>query len=71
MMIYFLSLICEYRLIFNRVLEYTNSLATFSFDLVGAKEKVTKKKTPIGGISRSAEREEAFAASTAQTFEKV
>ena len=37
-----------------------NSLATFSFDHIGAKEKVNKKKS-AEDISRSAEREEGFA----------
>jgi hypothetical protein len=45
-------------------------LPTFSFGTRGAKEKVIKKKTPRG-VSRSAEREEGYAPSTAQAFEKA
>jgi len=33
-------------------LDCVNSLATFSFDTVGAKEKVIKKKTPIREFRR-------------------
>jgi hypothetical protein len=45
-------------------------LATFSFDTIGAKKKVRKKETPRI-VSPPAGGEEAYAASTAQTFEKV
>ena len=45
-------------------------ISHFSFDTSGAKEKFAKENADKG-VSRSAEREEAYAASTAQTFEKV
>jgi hypothetical protein len=45
-------------------------LSRFLFDTVGAKRKLWKEKRRKG-ISRSAEREEGYAPSTAKTFEKV
>ena len=44
-------------------------LAAFSFDVIGAKEKANKKKS-AEKYSRSAEREEGYAPSTAPPFEK-
>jgi len=44
-------------------------LAAFFFDHTGAKKKAIKKETP-GVVSRSAEREEGSAPSTAPPFEK-
>jgi hypothetical protein len=46
-------------------------LIAFSFGVVGAKEKALQKEKRRIEISRSAEREEGYAPSTAQTFEKV
>ena len=54
----------------NVSLNSTKSLVAFSFGNVGAKEKAHKKKSAEKGISRSVEREEASAASTAPPFEK-
>ncbi len=54
-----------------KVSNWINLLAAFSFGNVGAKEKANKKKSAKKRISRSAEREESYAPSTAQTFEKV
>ena len=46
------------------------SIATFSFDTVVAKEKVIKKKSAERNFSTSAEVEEGSAPSTAPPFEK-
>ena len=48
----------------------TNSMPHFSFDTAGAKEKFAKENAERR-ISRSAEREEVSATSTAQAFEKA
>ena len=54
------------------LLIYTNaSMPLFSLTQQAQRKKLGKKETPFLEISRSAEREEAYAASTAQTFEKV
>jgi len=50
-------------------LHCTNPLAAFFFDHTGAKKKAIKKETPKV-VSRSAEREEGYAPSTAPPFEK-
>ena len=58
----------------NNIIETVDckkSLATFSFDQIGAKEKVNKKKNAKKDISTPAGVEEAYAASTAQTFKTV
>jgi hypothetical protein len=44
--------------------------SAFSFDQVGAKEKAWQKEKRRRGVSRSAEREEGCAPSTAPPFEK-
>ena len=54
----------------NSSLNGTKSTNHFFFDTTGAKKKFTKRNAERG-ISPSAEGEEAYAASTAQTFEKV
>ena len=48
----------------------SNLLATFSLQEEGAKKKLSKRNAERE-ISPSADGEEAYAASTAQTFEKV
>ena len=54
----------------NRDFVLQESLAAFSFAEKGAKEKAFKKKTPLGGVSPSADGEEGFAPSTCVTFLK-
>ena len=49
-------------------LKCIKSLAAFSFDHIGAKEKANKKKNAVEGISSPAGDEEAYAASTAPSF---
>ena len=55
----------------NRRDACTDSLATFSFGDVGAKEKVYKKKTHIGGFRPLRRARRASHPPPAQTFEKV
>jgi hypothetical protein len=54
----------------SRLQNKTLSFA-FSFDDIGAKEKAWQKEKRRIGVSRSAEREETSAVSTAQAFEKA
>ena len=51
-------------------LEATNALVAFLLQEEGAREKLAKENA-VRGVSLSAESEEAFAAATAQAFEKA
>ena len=63
-------MIDKLRLENNGLLEVVNSSAAFLLQEGGAREKLAKENA-VRGISPSAEGEEAFAASTAQAFEKA